>query len=147
MNNFLSNLPTLVARKKKRLGRGLGSGKSKAGRGITRHQKGRESIPLHFEGGQARLVKRFPLLRGKGINKPFKKKPLIIDFSVLNQFKDGETVTVDTLIEKGLISDKAKVFGVKLLNKGKLQKKLIIKIPCSRTGKKIVEKMGSSVVS
>ena len=71
MINFLSRLPKIVSRKKKRLGRGLGSGKgSKSGRGITRHQKARESIPLHFEGGQGRLVKKFPLLRGKGKNKP-----------------------------------------------------------------------------
>jgi len=143
MSNLLSNLPTLVARKKKRLGRGLGSGKSKAGRGITRHQKGREGIPMHFEGGQARFVKRFPLLRGKGINKPFKKKPFVIDFSVLNKFDNGETVTVDALVKKGLVDDKASVFGVKLLNRGKLEKKLIIKIPCSRTCKKIIEKIGS----
>jgi len=67
----LSNLPKIVTKKKKRLGRGLGSGKgSKSGRGTTRHQKARESIPLHFEGGQGRMVKKFPLLRGKGRNKP-----------------------------------------------------------------------------
>lgn len=71
MKDFLSNLPKLVTDKKKRLGRGLGSGKgSKSGRGTTRHQKARQSIPLHFEGGQGRMVKRFPLLRGKGRNKP-----------------------------------------------------------------------------
>ncbi len=70
MENFLSQLPKIVARHKKRLGRGLGSGKgAKSGRGTTRHQKARENIPLHFEGGQGRLVKRFPLLRGKGKNK------------------------------------------------------------------------------
>ena len=70
MIDFLSNLPKTVHSKKKRLGRGLGSGKgSKSGRGTTRHQKARESIPLHFEGGQGRMVKRFPLLRGKGKNK------------------------------------------------------------------------------
>lgn len=70
MLNFLSNLPKITDKKKKRLGRGLGSGKgAKSGRGITRHQKAREDIPLHFEGGQGRLVKRFPLLRGKGKNK------------------------------------------------------------------------------
>ncbi len=70
MNNFLSNLPKIVLPKKKRLGRGLGSGKgAKSGRGTTRHQKARENIPLHFEGGQGRLVKRFPLIRGKGKNK------------------------------------------------------------------------------
>lgn len=69
--HFLSNLPKIVTKKKKRLGRGLGSGKgAKSGRGTTRHQKARESIPLHFEGGQARIVKKYPLLRGKGKNKP-----------------------------------------------------------------------------
>lgn len=71
MENFLSNLPKIVDKKKKRLGRGLGSGKgAKSGRGTTRHQKAREDIPLHFEGGQGRMVKKFPLLRGKGKNKP-----------------------------------------------------------------------------
>jgi large subunit ribosomal protein L15 len=70
MTDFLSNLPKSVSKKKKRLGRGLGSGKgAKSGRGTTRHQKAREGIPLHFEGGQGRMVKRFPLLRGKGRNK------------------------------------------------------------------------------
>lgn len=71
MNTFLSDLPKIVDRTKKRLGRGLGSGKgAKSGRGTTRHQKAREDIPLHFEGGQGRMVKKYPLLRGKGRNKP-----------------------------------------------------------------------------
>ncbi|MCX7955723.1 MAG: hypothetical protein N2593_01260 [Patescibacteria group bacterium] len=80
MFNFLSKLPKIVNKNKKRLGRGLGSGKgAKSGRGITRHQKAREKIPLHFEGGQGRMIKKFPLLRGKGknkskINKKLKKK-------------------------------------------------------------------------
>lgn len=70
MIDFLSNLPKIIIKRKKRIGRGLGSGKgSKSGRGTTRHQKAREKIPLHFEGGQGRMVKRFPLLRGKGKNK------------------------------------------------------------------------------
>jgi len=72
---FLSNLPKIIHRPKKRRGRGLGSGKgAKSGRGTTRHQKARESIPLHFEGGQGRIIKKFPLLRGKGRNKPKKSK-------------------------------------------------------------------------
>jgi len=71
VKSFLSNLPKLKSKKNKRLGRGLGSGKgAKSGRGTTRHQKAREKIPLHFEGGQGRMVKKFPLLRGKGRNKP-----------------------------------------------------------------------------
>ena len=77
MSNFLSNLPKINIKKKKRLGRGFGSGKgSKSGRGTTRHQKARESIPLHFEGGQGRIVKKFPLLRGKGKNNSINRKLL-----------------------------------------------------------------------
>jgi len=77
MLNFLSNLPKIILPKKKRLGRGLGSKKgAKSGRGTTRHQKARESIPLYFEGGQGRIIKRFPLLRGKGKNKPKINKKL-----------------------------------------------------------------------
>lgn len=71
MENFLAHLPRLGKRRKKRLGRGLGSGSgAKSGRGTTRHQKAREKIPLHFEGGQGRMVKKYPLLRGKGRNNP-----------------------------------------------------------------------------
>ncbi|MCS7092945.1 MAG: hypothetical protein NZL96_00710 [Patescibacteria group bacterium] len=71
MSTFFSQLPKIVGKRKKRVGRGLGSGKgAKSGRGTTRNQKAREDIPLHFEGGQGRIVKRFPLLRGKGRNKP-----------------------------------------------------------------------------
>jgi large subunit ribosomal protein L15 len=75
IQSFLSNLPKLVERAKKRVGRGLGSGKgAKSGRGTTRHQKARESIPIFFEGGQGKIIKKFPLLRGKGRNKPKKSK-------------------------------------------------------------------------
>ena len=59
---LIHQLPALVQKKKKRLGRGLGSGAgAKSGRGTTRHQRSRESIPLHFEGGQNKITKKFPL--------------------------------------------------------------------------------------
>jgi large subunit ribosomal protein L15 len=146
MANLLSNLEKTVFGKAKRLGRGLGSGKgAKSGRGTTRHQKGREDIPLYFEGGQGRLVKKYPLLRGKGINKSIKAKSIVIDFGILNQLKDGDTVTTDLLVVKGLIDEKSKTIGVKILNRGKLEKKLIIKIPASKSAKKQVEKLGGRV--
>ncbi|HLC94297.1 MAG TPA: hypothetical protein VJH96_01915 [Patescibacteria group bacterium] len=70
----LSTLPKIIEKGKKRVGRGLGSGRgAKSGRGTTRHQRARESIPLFFEGGQNRLVKKFPLVRGKGKNKSVSK--------------------------------------------------------------------------
>ena len=146
MNNFLSNLPKIVAKKKKRLGRGLGSGKgAKSGRGTTRHQKARGKIPLHFEGGQARMVKRFPLLRGKGRNKPKQNKPLILKLSSLNVFKDNEIVDVAGLLKKHLIQIKSKEQTVKILTGGKLERKLTVKVLTSKGAKKGIEKSGGKI--
>jgi len=146
MNDFLSHLPRIAFKKMKRRGRGLGSGKgAKSGRGITRHQKARESIPLHFEGGQGRMVKKYPLLRGKGRNKPIRRKPMIINLSDLDAFKEGEVVDIKALIDKKLVSEDAIKTGVKILSTGKLKKKLTIKIPVSQSVKNTVEKLGGRV--
>ncbi len=143
---ILSELPKIVDKKAKRLGRGLGGGKgSKSGRGTTRHQKARTDIPLHFEGGQAKLVKKYPLLRGKGKNKSIKTKPFIIDFEILNKFKDGDVVDLIKLSEKGFFKNKHKAQRVKVLANGKLEKKLTIKLPVSKAAKAIIEKAGGKV--
>ena len=63
---------------------GSGSG-AKSGRGTTRHQAARESIPLAFEGGQGRMVKRFPLLRGKNRNNAIKERNFALNIDVLNK--------------------------------------------------------------
>lgn len=147
MVSFLSQLPKLVAKKKKRVGRGLGSGRgSKSGRGTTRHQKAREKIPLHFEGGQGRMIKKFPLMRGKGKNKPRQNKPLIITLSQLDQFNSGETVTKASLIQKGLIDISNKKVAVKVLDNGKLTKKLTVQLPTSKAAKSAIEKLGGRVI-
>ena len=126
-------LPKIVEKRKKRLGRGLGSGKgAKSGRGTTRHQAARESIPLHFEGGQGRIVKRFPLLRGKGKNKSMKVKPIILKPSDLDSLKEGQTVTLELLIKNGIVDKDARKKGVKLLDANKLKKKFTFQIPVSR---------------
>lgn len=144
--NFLSNLPKIVSKKKKRLGRGLGSGRgAKSGRGTTRHQKARGKIPLHFEGGQARMVKRFPLLRGKGRNKPRKDKPFILNLKSLNVFKDNEIIDVDSLLKKGLIEVKTKQQKVKILGDGKLERKLKVKVLTSKSAKAAIEKLGGTI--
>lgn len=144
MSNFLSILPKIISRKKKRLGRGLGSGKgSKSGRGTTRHQKAREKIPLFFEGGQARMVKKFPLLRGKGRQRSFKEKPVILTLDYLNNFADGEVISVDMLVKKKIIAHSK--IPVKVLNRGKLEKKLIVKLPVSIGAKKAIEAKGGKV--
>lgn len=146
MINFLSNLPQVNLKKKKRLGRGLGSGKgSKSGRGTTRHQKARESIPLHFEGGQGRIVKKFPLLRGKGKNNSIKKKAFVINLETLNNLKDNAIVDTELLIKENIITNGNESLPVKILANGQLKKKLIIKLSVSKKVKEAVEKLGGQV--
>ncbi|PIU37214.1 50S ribosomal protein L15 [Candidatus Roizmanbacteria bacterium CG_4_8_14_3_um_filter_34_9] len=146
MINFLSNLPQVNLKKKKRLGRGLGSGKgSKSGRGTTRHQKARESIPLHFEGGQGRIVKKFPLLRGKGKNNSIKKKAFVINLETLNNLKDNAIVNTALLIKENIITNGNESLPVKILANGQLKKKLIIKLSVSKKVKEAVEKLGGQV--
>ncbi len=148
MKNLLSSLPGLVTHKKKRLGRGLGSGKgAKSTRGTTRHQKARESIPLHFEGGQNRLVKRFPLLRGKGKNTSKRQAPIILTASRLNIFSDGDVVNAESLIKKKIIEPTMKKRKKKIIAGGKLLRKLEINIPVSESVKKETEKLGGSVTT
>lgn len=148
MKNFLSNLPKINIKKKKRLGRGLGSGKgSKSGRGTTRHQKARESIPLHFEGGQGRIVKKFPLLRGKGKNNSIKEKAFVIDLETLNKLKDNSVVDRKLLIKANIITNGKENLPIKILANGQLKKNLIIKLPVSKKVKKAVEKLGGQVES
>lgn len=146
MKNILNNLPKLISHSKKRLGRGLGSGKgAKSGRGTTRHQKARESIPLHFEGGQSRMVKKFPLLRGKGRNNSMNLKPLLITLKSLNIYKNDEKVSADTLIKKGLMIERARKSSIKILANGKLEKKLTVLVPVSKQAKLEIEKAGGKV--
>lgn len=146
MASLLSNLPKITRKKNKRLGRGLASGKgAKSGRGTTRHQKARESIPLAFEGGQGKMIKKFPLLRGKGRNKSIRTVTNIVKIERLNNFKDGETVDLKKLKEEKIINPKASLSSVKVLANGKLTKKLTVKLPVSKTVKKIIEKLGGQV--
>lgn len=147
MANFLlSLLPKIHIRNKKRVGRGIGSGKgSKSGRGTTRHQKARESIPLHFEGGQGRQVKKYPLLRGKGINNPQKRFHEVFYTKDLNRFEDGSTVTVSDIAKKGMISKLNKKPLVKIIYKGELTKKLNVRLSVSQKAKKEIERLGGTV--
>lgn len=146
MNTSLSNLPKLVKRPKKRLGRGAGTGKgAKSGRGTTRHQKARENIPLGFEGGQGKMVKRFPLLRGKGRNKPLTEKPLIISIKSLEVFEDGATVNKKTLVEKRILRKAEIDRSIKILANGTLKKKLVIELPVSASAQKMIESAGGQV--
>lgn len=110
----LNELTSKNASKSIRVGRGLGSGKGKtAGRG-TKGQKSRSgyNIPRRFEGGQSALIQRLPKVRGF---KSHAIKPLSLNITRLEKiYKDGETVSIETLIEKGIIT-KLPAAGVKII--------------------------------
>ena len=145
---LLSNLPSITARSKKRLGRGYGSGKG--GHTTNRGQKGQKSrgkIPLWFEGGQLPLIRRTPFLRGKGRFKPLKKQPLTINLYQLNNFKTGAKVNVDTAIKTlKLNSSKVAKHGLKIVATGELDKALKVELPASAGAIKAIEKAGGKVV-
>lgn len=146
MESLLSHLPKLVDRRKKRVGRGIGSGRgSKSGRGTTRHQKARENIPLHFEGGQAKMVKKFPLLRGKGKHKSVKQRQAPVSISMLNRLKTTEPVNLGNLSKYGIIDSPKKTPRVKIVANGKLEKKLVVTLPVSQKARVVIEKAGGKV--
>ncbi|MBU0709059.1 50S ribosomal protein L15 [Patescibacteria group bacterium] len=140
----LHNLPKIIRRKAKRVGRGPGSGKGKtSGRGM-KGQKARSKIKRGFEGGQLKFAKRLPFLRGHG-NTSHKPKPLTIDISQLNSLRSGSKVTPEMLVEKGIIK-KIPSAGIKILAKNKLEKKLILEgLRLTAGAKRQVEERGGKV--
>ena len=142
----LNNLLKIKAKSKKRLGQGHGSGRVKtAGRG-TKGQKARGKVPQRFEGGALPLTKRLPYLRGKGRNKSFSDKKLIVNLKHLSSLPKNQVVDIDSLIKFGIVKeDDAKRFGVKILGDGKLIQPLIVKLPASKSAIKKIEKAGGKV--
>lgn len=107
-----------------RRGRGHGSGNGKtAGKG-HKGQKARSGAPRPgFEGGQLPLYRRLPKRGFTNINS---KEIVAIGVERLNAFEDGAEVTVETLMEKGIIKNPKD--GVKILGNGELTKKLDVKV-------------------
>jgi len=141
--NSLTNTPGARERRK-RVGRGCGSGLGKtSGKG----QKGQQSRKGHkhklvFEGGQMPLVRRLPK-RGFN-NAAFNAKALAINVAVLEKkFEAGAEITVETLAAAGLTDNKKPL--VKILGTGDLTKKFTVKVPCSASAKAKIEKAGGTV--
>ena len=107
-----------------RRGRGHGSGNGKtAGKG-HKGQKARSGAPRPgFEGGQLPLYRRLPKRGFTNINT---KDIVGINVDRLNAFEDGAEVTVEALIDKGIVSNPKD--GVKILGNGELTKKLVVKV-------------------
>lgn len=111
-------------RPRKRIGRGPGSGTGKtAGKG-HKGQKSRSGYSRRygFEGGQMPLVRRIPK---RGFCNIFRVEFQVVNLRDLERlFSDGDTVSVETLLDKGLIRTKRK--PVKILGDGDLSRKLTV---------------------
>ena len=139
----LTNTPGARERRK-RVGRGCGSGMGKTS---TRGHKGQNARKGHkqklgFEGGQMPLVRRLPK---RGFNNArFNAKALGVNLSDLEKkFEAGAEITIETLAKAGFSDNKAP--KIKLLAKGEITKKFIVKVPCSAAAKAKIEAAGGSV--
>ena len=105
-----------------RRGRGHGSGNGKtAGKG-HKGQKARSGAPRPgFEGGQMPLYRRLPK---RGFKCRNSKDIIGINVSALERFENGSVVSIETLLEAGIIKNTAD--GVKILGNGELTKKLTV---------------------
>ena len=124
-----------------RRGRGHGSGNGKtAGKG-HKGQKTRSGAPRPgFEGGQMPLYRRIPK---RGFTCRNSKEIVSVNVSALERFENDTVVTVDTLIEAGLVKNPRD--GVKILGNGELTKKLTVQANAfSASAKEKIEALGGN---
>ena len=122
-----------------RRGRGHGSGNGKtAGKG-HKGQKARSGAPRPgFEGGQMPLYRRIPK---RGFKNRNTKEIVAINIDRLECFDNDAVVTVDALIEAGIVSNTRD--GVKILGNGELTKKLNVQVNAfSASAKEKIEALG-----
>ena len=145
MSDFQLSFPGKALKRKKRTGRGRGSGHgSTAGKG-TKGQKSRSGggTRLGFEGGQMPLFRRIAK-RGFS-NSRFKKAYTIVNLGDLNRYEDDGIVNRKSLVEKNLIKRKCK--PIKLLAKGKLNKKLVVEVDrLSASAREEILKLGGQII-
>jgi large subunit ribosomal protein L15 len=127
-------------KKRKRVGRGTGSGHGKtSGRGHDgQNSRSGGGVRLGFEGGQIPLFQRLPKRGFTNINR---KEYAIVNLETLNRFDEGTEVTPELLIESGIVSNAKS--GIKILGNGTLEKKITVKAhKFSASAVEAIEKAG-----
>jgi large subunit ribosomal protein L15 len=149
----LSNLkPAQPRRERKRVGRGLGSGKGRySGRGIKgqKSRSGSHTMRPGFEGGQMPIYMRLGKQRGPYSKDampvgPHRTATIPVNLRDLERvFDDGSEVTLEALIDKGLIKNTR--IDVKILGQGELKKKLTVTAHSfSASAREKIEKAGGT---
>jgi large subunit ribosomal protein L15 len=148
----LSNLKPAAPRKaRKRIGRGLGSGKGRySGRGIKgqKSRSGSHKMRAGFEGGQMPTYMRLPKQRGPYSKDampvgPHRTSTIPVNVSQLERFDAGAEITVESLVEAGIIKNTRT--DVKILGQGELTKKLTVTAHrFSATAREKIEQAGGT---
>jgi large subunit ribosomal protein L15 len=150
--NLSSLKPAQERKTRKRVGRGLGSGKGRySGRGIKgqKSRSGSHKMRAGFEGGQMPIYMRLGKQRGATSKDampigPFRTSTVPVNVGALDRFDDGAEVTPESLVERGVIKNTKT--DVKLLGNGELKKKLTVRVHAiSATAREKIEAAGGSV--
>jgi large subunit ribosomal protein L15 len=147
--------PAQKRRARKRIGRGLGSGKGRySGRGIKgqKSRSGSHQMRPGFEGGQMPIYMRLPKQRGPYSKDampmgPHRTHTVPVNLRDLERvFDDGAEATLEAMVEKGLIKNTRT--DVKVLGQGELTKKLAVTAHAfSATAREKIERAGGSVTA
>ena len=137
-----------ATKRKKRIGRGPGSGTGKTGGRGIKGQKSRSGVAINaYEGGQMPLYQRLPK---RGFNNINAKRHAVINLGILQKFIDEKKIdikkpiTEETLVESGLVRRVRD--GVRLLAKGELKAKIDLTVTgASKSAVAAVEKAGGKV--
>ncbi len=139
------NLPKIVTKSARRVGRGHGSGRVKtAGRG-TKGQNARGTNKPGFEGGQLQLIKRLPLLRGKGRNHSQQVRMVVVDIGKLSDLPAKSKVDLVSLVKAHIIDESVR--QVKIIGSGPLEVALNVVLPTTQGAKKAIEAAGGTVIA
>jgi large subunit ribosomal protein L15 len=137
-----------ATKKRKRVGRGPGSGTGKmGGRGI-KGQKSRSGVAINgYEGGQMPLYQRLPK---RGFTKPNRKEFAVVNLGLIQKFIDAKkidgsaAITEDALISSGLV--RRKLDGIRVLAKGEFKAKVDLQVTgASKSAIEAVEKAGGTL--
>ena len=137
-----------ATKRKKRIGRGPGSGMGKTGGRGIKGQKSRSGVAIKgYEGGQMPLYQRLPK---RGFNKPNRKDYAVVNLGLIQKFVDAgkidasAPITEDVLVQSGLVRRKRD--GVRVLAKGDVSAKLDLQVSgASQSAKDAVEKAGGTL--
>jgi large subunit ribosomal protein L15 len=131
-----------AAKKRKRVGRGAGSGHGKRCCRGNKGQKARSKVSIWFEGGQMPLQRRLPK---RGFKNPGRQDYQVVNLgTIADRFTEGEEVNPETLLSKRLVRKKGT--KIKILARGEVSLPFRIKAHAiSNKAKEIVEKSGGTV--